>query len=134
MAGKTLLLRPGSKTPELETDERLAAEETQEQIVDELRQGRITTLSEGRKTITTAGTREALVASLTLAKYVIITAETDNTGIIAVGGPAVIAALATRTGIPLLAGDSLVIKVDNLAKVFLDTTVSGDGVTYMVLL
>lgn len=83
----------------------------------------------GRKTVAIAGTREALAASTT-SKSVSITAETDNTGIIVVGGSAVVAVLATRQGTPLNAGDSISIDIDNLSKVNLDTTVNGDGVTY----
>ena len=90
-----------------------------------------TTVTDGRKIVTTAGTRVALATS-TACKEVVITAETDNTGIVAVGAAAtVIAALATRTGIPLSAGDSIVLQTDNLADVGLDSMVSGDGVTFM---
>lgn len=88
-----------------------------------------TGLLDQRKTVTTGGTAEALAGS-TVAKWVAITAETDNTGIIVVGGSTVIASLSTRRGIPLSAGDTVVLPVDNLADVFLDTTVNGDGVTY----
>ena len=89
------------------------------------------TMSDGRKVVTTAGTRVAL-ASSTACKEVVITAETDNTGVVAVGAAAtVVAALATRTGVPLNAGDSIVLQIDNLADVGLDSMVSGDGVTFM---
>lgn len=90
----------------------------------------ITLLGDGRKTVATAGTAEALAAS-TAVKYVVITAETDNTGVICVGSSTVVAALATRRGIPLEAGDSTVIPIDDLADVYIDTTVNGDGVTYV---
>ena len=89
-------------------------------------------IGHGRQVVTTAGTDVALAAS-TVAKVVIITAETDNTGVIAVGGSGVDAVLATRTGTPLSAGDSLTLEIDNLADVFIDATVSGDGVTYSYL-
>ena len=90
-----------------------------------------TTVTDGRKVVTTAGTRVALAAS-TACKEVVITAETDNTGFVVVGAAAtVIAALATRTGIPLAAGDSITIQTDNLADIGLDSIVSGDGVTFM---
>ena len=89
------------------------------------------TMTDGRKVVTTAGTRVAL-ASSTACKEVVITAETDNTGVVAVGAAAtVVAALATRTGVPLNAGDSIVLQIDNLADVGLDSMVSGDGVTFM---
>ena len=90
-----------------------------------------TTVTDGRTVVTTAGTRVAL-ASSTACKEVIITAETDNTGIVVVGAAAtVVAAIATRRGVPLSAGDSIVLQTDNLADVGLDSTVSGDGVTFM---
>lgn len=88
-----------------------------------------TSVGTGRKVVATAGTREAL-ASSTTCKWVLITAETDNTGLVVVGGSSVVAALATRQGNPLYAGDTVVIPVDNLADLQLDSTVSGDGVTY----
>ena len=89
------------------------------------------TMTDGRKVVTTAGTRVAL-ASSTACKEVVITAELDNTGVVAVGAAAtVVAALATRTGVPLNAGDSIVLQIDNLADVGLDSTVSGDGVTFV---
>ena len=91
-----------------------------------------TAIGDGRKTVTAAGTREALAAS-TPAKLVIITAETDNTGLVVVGGSTVVAALATRQGTPLNAGDSITLEIDNLADVYLDVTVSDDGVTYTYL-
>lgn len=90
-----------------------------------------TTVTDGRTVVTTATTRVPL-ASSTACKEVIITAETDNTGIVVVGAAAtVVAALATRRGIPLNAGDSIVLQTDNLADIGLDSTVSGDGVTFI---
>lgn len=89
-----------------------------------------TGIANGRKVTVSAGTAVAL-ASSTSAKWVTITAETDNTGVVVVGGSGVIAALATRQGIPLSAGETVgPIPIDNLADVYIDTTVSGDGVTY----
>lgn len=89
----------------------------------------VTGVADGRKVVTTAGTPVAL-ASSTPAKGVQITAETDNTGTIVVGSSTVVATLATRRGTPLGPGDSLHLRVDNLADVYLDSTVSGDGVTF----
>ena len=90
-----------------------------------------TTITDDRKIVTTAGMRVAL-ASSTACKEVVITAETDNTGIVVVGAAAtVVAAIATRRGVPLAAGDSIVLQIDNLADIGLDSTVSGDGVTFV---
>lgn len=92
----------------------------------------MTGIGTGRTVVTTAGTRVVL-ASSTTARHVIITAETDNTGLIVVGGTAVVAALATRQGTPLNAGETVALDIDNLNDVNLDSTVSGDGVTYTYL-
>jgi hypothetical protein len=35
--------------------------------------------------------------------------------------------------VPLAAGDSIVLQIDNLADIGLDSTVSGDGVTFATL-
>lgn len=90
-----------------------------------------TTVAEGRKTVAAGGTAEPLSTSTTRVTSVAITAETDNTGIIVVGGSAVVAALATRKGTPLNAGDTLTLDIDQLSDIYIDTTVNGDGVTYL---
>lgn len=89
-----------------------------------------TGLNTGRKTVTTAGTAEAIAASTTC-KWVQITAETDNTGIVVVGDSGVIASLSTREGTPLNAGDTVTIPIDNLADVYIDSTVNGEGVSFL---
>ena len=92
-------------------------------------------ITSDRKTVTTAATAERLSSTQLLCDVLVITAETDNTGIITVGGSAVVGALATRKGIPLTVGKSTVMiapegKKINLYDVWLDTTVNGDGATY----
>lgn len=87
------------------------------------------TIKDGRKVVTTAATRVALAASTTC-KHVTITAETNNTDIVVVGGITVVAALATRQGTPLYPGDTYDLDIDNLADVYLDALVSTEGVTY----
>lgn len=84
----------------------------------------------GRKTVAAAATAEALVASPTACAWVIITAETDNTNPVTWGGENVVGALATREGTPLSAGDSAVIPVDDVSKVYIDVVTSGEGVTF----
>lgn len=83
----------------------------------------------GVKTVTTAGTDVALSTSVS-AKWVVIQAQTDNTGIIAVGASGVDATVATGTGVALAAGESLTIPAEDLGSIFVDATVSGDGVRY----
>lgn len=85
---------------------------------------------DGRKVVTTAGTRVVLAAS-TPCKWVKVTAETDNTGVIVLGLSTVVAALATRRGTPLYAGDTAVMPIDDLANAYIDSTVSTDGVTFV---
>lgn len=86
-------------------------------------------IGNGRKTVAASATSERL-ATETMCSAVCITAETDNTGVIVVGDSTVIAALATRQGTPLAAGDSMELNVSNLSSIWLDTTVNGDGVTF----
>jgi|SRR6185369_8074179 len=89
----------------------------------------ITGIAHGVKTVASAGTDEALAAS-TACKRVTIQARTDNTGWIAVGAAGVDATIATGTGILLGPGDAFELEIDNLADVFIDSTVNGDGVRY----
>jgi len=91
-----------------------------------------TGIGHGVKTVTTAGT-DVVLATSTAAKVVIIQAQTDNTGVIAVGGSGVDATVATGTGIALYAGDSVTLEIDNLADVYIDATVNGEGVRYTYL-
>lgn len=89
--------------------------------------------ADGRKFVTTAGARVAISATSVQVDTVLITAETDNTGVIVVGSLTVVATLASRQGTPLFAGESMVLEAVDLANVYLDATVSTDGVTYTYL-
>ncbi len=89
----------------------------------------ISGIGHGVKTITAAGSDEALAGSISC-KRVTIQAQTDNTGFIAVGATGVDATVATGTGILLSAGDVFEMDIDNLADIFIDATVTGDGVRY----
>lgn len=93
-----------------------------------------TTLNSGRKVVATAGSAEQLsTGSPVHCSGISVTAETDNTGVVVVGDSTVVAALATRKGTPLNAGDTINLALDQLSDVWLDVTVNGDGVTYNVL-
>lgn len=92
--------------------------------------GGYTIVGDGRKTVTAAGTREAL-GSVTTCRKVTVQAELDNTGVVVVGGSSCVATLASRRGLALEAGDSEDFYVLELADLYLDVTVSGDGVTYV---
>lgn len=87
-------------------------------------------IGNGRKIVTTAGTAVSL-ASSTACKWVQVQAETDNTGVIVAGGSGVVASLSTRSGVALYAGVSQTLLCDDLADIYIDSTVSGDGVTFI---
>lgn len=87
--------------------------------------GTMSTIAQGTKNVTTAGTAEAL-ATTTASKFVIIQAKITNTGIIYVGGTGVTSA----NGIALYAGDLYTIGIDNLSDIFINSSVSGEGVNY----
>jgi hypothetical protein len=91
-----------------------------------------TTVADGRTVVTTAGTRVQLSTSNARVGAVAIQAETDNTGVIVVGGSTVVASQATRRGIALSAGEVVSLDVDQLSDIYLDSTVNGDGVNYVV--
>lgn len=88
-------------------------------------------IGHGRKTVTTAGTPVALAASATPSRRVTIMALDTNTGQIAIGGSGVVAASgATRTGVILNAGDTYELDINDLSKIYLDATVSGEGASF----
>ncbi len=85
-----------------------------------------TTVLNGKKTVTTAGTRVTLAGS-TACKSVTIKALIANTGTIYVGDSSV----ASTNGYALLAGEAVSLDIANLSTVNLDASVSGEGVTYL---
>lgn len=89
------------------------------------------TIADGIKTVTTAGTAVALVAASTLCRMVMIQARPENTGVIVVGASTVVAAQTTRRGIALVPGQSVALRVTDLADLYLDAAVSGEGVSYV---
>ena len=58
---------------------------------------------------------------------------TDNAELIAVGASTVVAAEGTQRGIPLFSSGSVTISIDNLNKVWIDSTINGEGVTFIYL-
>lgn len=90
----------------------------------------LTSIGAGRQTVTSGGTAVALSTTSTPCLVLDVTAETDNTGIIALGGSTVVAALATRKGVPLNAGDTWTAENVDLKDIFIDSTVNTDGVTF----
>jgi len=89
----------------------------------------ITGGADGVTTVSSAGT-DVELASSTVCKKVDIQAQTDNTGLIAVGFTGVDATEATGTGVILKSGDTYSLEINNLNLIYIDSTVSGDGVRY----
>lgn len=89
----------------------------------------VTSVTDGRTTVAATG---SAVSIGTLACYkVIVVGETDNTGIVVVGGTTSTAALASRTGVPLYAAQSQVFECSNLNELYIDSTVAGEGATWI---
>lgn len=83
----------------------------------------------GRQTVAIVGRPVRLVASPWYARWVIIQAETDNTGYMVIGGASVDGKLSTRRGITLAPGEQT--QILPAGDFWLDTTVAGDGVMFM---
>ena len=89
----------------------------------------ITGGGQGKKVTTGAGDHIVLGGDVDC-KKIDIQAQTDNTGLIAVGFNTVDATEATGDGIILYAGDTYSLEVNNLNLIYIDSTVTGDGVRY----
>lgn len=85
------------------------------------------TIYNGKKTVTTAGTRVTLASSQAITSGVTIKALSTNTGVIYVGDSSV----SSSNGYQLAAGDSVFLEIANLSTVNLDSSVNGEGVTYL---
>jgi len=92
-------------------------------------------IGQGRQTVTTNGTAVALGAQQRC-HTLVISAEDNNTEPITVGGYGVIGAQATRQGTPIspVATDNLERTITlydvDLARVFIDSVVDTEGVTF----
>ena len=86
-----------------------------------------TAIQNGQKTVTTAGTRVALASSTAITHSVTIKALHGNSGWIYVGNSSV----ASSNGLVLDAGESCEIEVANLSTVYIDSSVNGEGVSYV---
>ncbi len=89
----------------------------------------------GRKVVASSAAAERLSSTHTYCRWVMIQPETDNTGVILVGGSSTLVHAATaRTGIVLTAGDSpLPLTARDLNNVWVLCSVDGDGVTYLYM-
>jgi hypothetical protein len=84
------------------------------------------TVRAGQKNVTTAGTPVA-IASTAAVQAVIVRSKDTNTSNIFVGASGVTSA----TGHILAPGESVGIAIDDLAKVYVDAAVNGEGVTFL---
>lgn len=85
-------------------------------------------MSNGATNVTTAGTRVQLAAT-TGTKSVTIRAKSTNTGLIYVGSVTV----SSSNGFQLSASETVSLDLDSLAKIYIDSDVDGEGVTYIYL-
>lgn len=88
-----------------------------------------TTIATGKVTVTTAGTRVPLASVNTPTKTVTIRALSTNTGIIYVGDVTV----TSGNGFQLSKSESVSIDYHLLDTVYIDSSVNGEGITYIWL-
>lgn len=86
----------------------------------------------GQKTVTTAGTAVTL-GTLQTDDAIYIKALDTNTGVVAVGNDGA-DDVTVSNGIRLLAGEGVILNhVDNLAAIYVDSAVNGEGVSWIKL-
>ena len=85
------------------------------------------TVYNGQKYVSTAGTQVALASSQAITHSVTIMAQSGNSGWIYIGNSSV----SSSNGYILDAGDTLELKIANLATVYVDSSVNGEGVSYI---
>ena len=86
-----------------------------------------TAIYHGQTTVITAGTEVPLAASQAILSGVRIKALAANTGVIYVGANPV----TSSTGFALAAGEEVFVEVANLAMAYIDSSVNGEGVSYI---
>lgn len=92
----------------------------------------ITSIIDGRKLVTAAGTAERLVAATQRCKWVQITALATNTTIVAIGGPDVLATAGSEAGALLAAGATTRIPIVDAHRLWVDAKTSGQGVAFLI--
>ena len=92
----------------------------------------IHTVSDGNRTVT-AGTALPLITASTPCKKLTVTALPNNTDLIVVGGQTVVASSDNRRGHTLFAGSAITLEIDNVNKIFIDSIVTGEGVSFIYL-
>ena len=89
-------------------------------------------LKTGQQVVTTAGTPVQLT-DFRIGEdcYLIIKAKKTNTGVIGVGYSSATALLTNADYFSLESGEAVSLKVDSPAKVWIDASVSGEGIEYI---
>jgi len=111
----------------------VASDQTLQAILEAIQAqggGGSSTVGDGTRTVTTAGTRVQLSASSVPCRKVLIQAHESNTGTIVVGGSTCVGALNGRRGVALFATQSQVFEISDLNLLYLDSTADGDKVNY----
>lgn len=86
----------------------------------------------GQKTVTTAGSAEALGSGIVNGPLMVKALDT-NTGVVAIGNDGA-GDVSLSSGMRLAAGDPVVFNfVGNLASILVDAAVNGEGVAWLVL-
>lgn len=86
---------------------------------------------DGRLVVAAAGTRVQIPQAGMTVRSIAVQALSANTGVVCVGAATVVAAVATRRGIALTAGQTVSIDTDDAGDVWVDAMVNGEGVTYI---
>lgn len=97
------------------------------EVVDQAERLDTDTIKSVRKTVTTAGTAEALSASEDIWEGIVIKALDTNQGNVYLGGSDV----DNANGFPLSAGQALPFDFDDLSQVYLDADNDGEGVAIL---
>lgn len=92
-------------------------------------QGTYRTLVSGLTTVAASGTPVQLTATSTVCKRIDIVAQFGNTGTVYVGDSSVLAS--TKQGMPLTQGSSYTAYVNDISSIYVDSTTSGDKVSYI---
>lgn len=88
-------------------------------------------IGDGLQLVASAGTAEALASESTAVRAVLVQALPENTGNVVVGASTVVAASATRRGICLVPGQSVMLRVKDLADLYVDAVVANEGVSFV---
>jgi hypothetical protein len=95
-------------------------------LVSSFGQSLPSSIGNGEKDVATSGSAVPLVATSTSCVDVLIQSKNDNTGNIYVGGGSV----SSSNGVCLYPSESIAINIDNLDEIYIDSSVSGEGVVF----